>query len=75
MHGLLNILHTGFLEDNDYLTSFAAYLRWKGFAENLSAWTEYSNTKSLLRVFKVLIDAKTIQGRQMEEIRGKMTMK
>ena len=68
-----------FLKDNDHLTSFSAYLRWKGFAENLSAWTKYSDTKSLPKVFKVLIDfikmAKTVQGRHLEEIRGKMTKK
>ena len=50
-----------------------------GFAENLSAWSEHSDAKSLPKVFKVLIDlikmAKTIQGRHLEEIRSKMTKK
>ena len=46
-----------FLKDNDHLTSFAAYLRWKGFAENLSVWTEYSDTKSLPKSSKSLESA------------------
>ena len=64
-----------FLEDNDHLTSFAAYLRWKGFAENLSAWTEYSDTKSLQIADCFNKKYQTIQGRHLGEIRGKMTKK
>ena len=71
-----------FIAHNGHLTSFVVGTRRRSFVENLSVWTKYLHTKSLLIDFYAsidLIDAEKIkgkiQGRKEEQIRTKTTKK